>query len=296
MDLKGKVAVVTGAGRGIGRSVALELAQYGARVVVNDLGVRADGTGGDASVAQAVVDEIKAKGGEAVGNADSVDDWEGSGRLINAAVEKWGRLDILINNAGTVSRGNVWEIDPAHFRSIVGVHIFGTFNCVRHAVPHMMKAKAGRIVNLVSRAGLTGTVGTSGYGAGKGAIFGFTNVIARELLPHNILVNAVNPAATRTRMVTDAVEQAVAKGMNVDQAKRMLSVMQEPEDVSAVAAFLCSDEITFAGQYFFAQAGCVSLLEPIGFPKKLYKNGRWTAQELVDAARKLEIPPLKEIY
>lgn len=296
MNLQGRVAVVTGAGRGIGRATALQLAELGARVVVNDLGVSADGSGREPAVAQAVVAEIEARGGQAVANADSVEDWDGAGRLVRTAIERFGRIDLLVNNAGTVSRAQVWTMDPRQFRAVVGVHIFGTFNCVRHAVPHMMEQKYGRIVNFVSRGGLLGSEGVSAYGAGKGAIFGFTNVIARELQPHNILVNGVNPAATRTRMVTDTVDRAEALGLDVEKAKRMLAVVQEPEEVASVAAFLCSEDIDFTGQFFFAQAGVVSLLEPIRFPQKLCKGGRWTPAELVEAARKLDIPPLQKVY
>lgn len=296
MRLDGHVAIVTGAGRGIGRATALELARLGARVVVNDLGVSADGKGSDASVAQSVVAEIESLGGEAVANADSVADWDGAGRLIDTAMERFGKIDILINNAGSLSRGNIWTIEPDYFQFIVGVHIFGTFNCIRRAVPHMMERKYGRIVNFVSRGGLVGSEGVSAYGAGKGAIFGFTNVIARELQPHNILVNGVNPAATRTRMVTGTVEKAKELGLDVGRAERMLAVVQEPEEVAPVAAFLCAEELEFAGQYFFAQAGLVSLLEPIQFPKKLYKSGRWTAAELLEASRELKIAPLAKVY
>jgi len=297
MNLEGKVAVVTGAGRGIGRATALELAALGAHVVVNDHGAGLDGTGRDPAVSQAVVREIEARGGTALANVNSVADWDGAGHLIEQALDRFGRIDILINNAGSLLPGAIWEVDPVMFKAVVADHIFGSFNCVRHAVPHMIKRKkGGRIVNFLSRGGLVGTNGNSAYGAGKGAIFGFQNSIARDLLPHNILVNAVNPAATRTRMVTSAVERAVRHGLDEAQAKRMLAVTQEPEEVSAVAAFLCADEITFTGQVFFAQAGVVSLLQPIEFPKKLYKSGRWTPAELVDAVRKLDIPALKDIY
>jgi NAD(P)-dependent dehydrogenase (short-subunit alcohol dehydrogenase family) len=296
MNLKGKAAIVTGAGRGIGRATALLLAELGAGVVVNDIGGATDGTGRDGGVANAVASEIQARGGQAIANTDSVSDWAASGRLVEQALARFGHVDILVNCAGTVLTGPIWEVDPDHFKDVVAAHIFGTFNCVRRVAPLMIEKKYGRIVNFVSRGGLVGVAGSSAYGMGKGGIFGFTNCIARELLPHGVLVNSVNPAAARTRMVTEGIDRAIAKGLGTEQAKRMLATMQEPEDVAPITAFLCSEEIDFAGQVFFPQNGAVSVLQPLDFREKLRKKGRWTPDELLDSVARLEIPPLKDIY
>jgi NAD(P)-dependent dehydrogenase (short-subunit alcohol dehydrogenase family) len=296
MSFQDRVAIVTGAGRGIGRATALLLAELGARVVVNDVGGAVDGTGQDAQVARQVAAEIEAAGGQAMANTASVADWDATGRLVEQTLARFGRIDILVNNAGTVLSAPIWEADPERFKAVVGVHVFGTFNLVRHVAPHMIEKKYGRIVNFVSRGGLVGVAGSSAYGAGKGGIFGFSNCIARELAPHGVLVNSVNPAAARTRMVTGSIDRAVAKGLGAERAKRMLAAMQEPEDVAPIAAFLASEAVDFAGQVFFPQSGAVSVLQPLEFREKLKKNGRWTAQELADSVRKLEIAPLAEIY
>jgi 3-oxoacyl-[acyl-carrier protein] reductase len=172
----------------------------------------------------------------------------------------------------------------------------GTFNMTQLAARHMRTRKYGRIVNFVSRAGLHGTVGAGPYGAGKGGIYGFTNVVFRELAPLGILVNAVNPAATRTRMVMDAVERAKQQGLDPAQAERMLSVVQEPERLAVVVAGLCAEACTVTGQYFFVQHDSIGLFSPISAGKTLIRPGGWTPQEFVDALPGLDIPPPVSIY
>src|SRR5262245_29355617 len=184
----------------------------GAAVVVNDLGTTIEGAGQDAAVAAAVVTEIEAAGGRAMASAASVTDFAGVEQMVAEAVERFGSVDVLVNNAGMSTTAPIWEMDPDVFDRVSSSHAKGTFNAIRCATPHMRARGWGRIVNLVSRAGLVGIPGTAAYAAGKGAIFALTNVAARDLAPSGITVNAVNPGSTGTRMVLDAVERAKAQG------------------------------------------------------------------------------------
>ena len=230
ISLEGRSAVVTGAGRGIGRATALELARLGAAVVVNDIGTSHDGEGRDTSLAEGVVEEIRAAGGQAAVNVDSVSEFESAGKIIETARDQFGGVDILVNNAGLASRAPIWEVDPETFDRVVASHLYGAFNCTRHAAPWMKQQGWGRIVNLVSRGGITGIVGVTSYGAGKGGIFGLTNVCARDLAPFGVTVNGVNPSSTETRMVMRAVEAGRAKGGEAArQAEGLMAVLQKPD-------------------------------------------------------------------
>jgi NAD(P)-dependent dehydrogenase (short-subunit alcohol dehydrogenase family) len=205
--LDGRVAVVTGAGRGIGRGIALCLAGEGARVVVNDIGVSLGGDGTDEDPATQVSDEIVSRGGSAVVNRDRVDDFEGAGRIIDTAVDAFGQIDILVNNAGIVRDRTLVKMDEADYDAVVAVHQKGTFNTVRHAAPHMKEAGYGRIVNMTSSAGLRGNFGQTNYGAAKAAIMGMTFVWAVELARYGITVNAMAPAGA-TRMTMGLADEA----------------------------------------------------------------------------------------
>jgi NAD(P)-dependent dehydrogenase (short-subunit alcohol dehydrogenase family) len=193
------VAVVTGAGRGIGRAIAVCLANEGAQVVVNDIGVSLGGEGTDEDPAEQVCKEIAAAGGTAVANRDPVDDFAAAGRIIGTAVDTFGRIDILVNNAGIVRDRTLVKMDEADYDAVVAVHQKGTFNTARHAAPLMKEAGYGRIVNITSSAGLRGNFGQTNYGAAKAAIMGMTFVWAVELARYGITVNAVAPAGA-TRM------------------------------------------------------------------------------------------------
>jgi NAD(P)-dependent dehydrogenase (short-subunit alcohol dehydrogenase family) len=280
--LDGRVAVVTGAGRGIGRATALMLADLGASVVVNDTGANLDGTGHDRSVADAVVREIIQAERSAVASYEDVADFEAAGRIVQTALDTFGRVDILVNNAGILASAPIYELEPELFARVVGVHLFGTFNCIRHASPHMKEQGSGRIVNIVSRGGLVGGPNSAGYGAGKGGIFGLTNVVARDLAPFGINVNAVNPAATATRLVAGS--------------PGAMAVAQEPDDVAVLIAFLCTGAATVTGQTFLAQHGAVGLFPTFATTKTLVKDGRWSVDELAAGIARLDIPPLAVLY
>jgi NAD(P)-dependent dehydrogenase (short-subunit alcohol dehydrogenase family) len=205
--LEERVAVVTGAGRGIGRSIALCLAAEGARVVVNDIGVSLGGEGTDEDPAEQVSREIVEAGGSAVANRDPVDDFDGAARIIATAVDTFGGIDILVNNAGIVRDRTLVKMDEADYDAVVAVHQKGTFNTVRHAAPHMKEAGYGRIVNMTSSAGLRGNFGQTNYGAAKAAIMGMTFVWAVELARYGITVNAMAPAGA-TRMTMGLADEA----------------------------------------------------------------------------------------
>ena len=264
--LVGRTAVVTGAGRGIGRATAVMLAELGAAVVVNDLGTSTAGVGTDAGPATAVAQEIEAAGGRAMACAASVTDFAAVERMMADAVARFGGLDIVVNNAGLTVGAPIWEMDPDTFQRVSASHATGTFNCIRCAVPHLRARGGGRILNLVSRAGLVGVAGTAAYAAGKGAVFALTNVAARDLKPFGITVNAVNPASTETRMVTQAVERGRAEGgVAAERATKLLATLQSPDDVARLIVGLCLDEAaSITGQVFLVSRDRIGLFRPLG--------------------------------
>ena len=282
MLLRGRVAVVTGAGRGIGRATALELARQGAAVVVNDVGTELDGAGRDASLAARVAAEIEAAGGRAAASGESVAEWGSAQRIVATALERFGAVDVLVNNAGLSAGAPVFELEPALFERVVASHLHGSFYCMRAAAPHMKARGWGRIVNLVSRAGIIGVPGTAAYGAGKGGVFGLTNVASRDLAPFGVTVNAVNPSSTDTRMVARAIEAGRAAGGDAAlRAENLAAAMQRPEDVAVLIAALCSEAAAgLTGQLFFVAKSRVALFQPLTLAQSREKEGPWTAEEL----------------
>ena len=199
VDFKGRVAVVTGAGGGLGRQPALALAARGARAVVNDLGGGVDGSGGSASAAQRVADEIRAAGGEAIANGASVTDFAAVQALVAQAVDAWGRVDVLVSNAGILRDKSFAKMDLADFRLVLDVHLMGAVHCCKALWPVMTAQKYGRIVMTTSSSGLYGNFGQANYGAAKMALVGLMQTLAIEGLKHDIRVNCLAPTAT-TRM------------------------------------------------------------------------------------------------
>ena len=283
--LRGKVAVVTGAGRGIGRGVALELADQGAKVVVNDYGVSLDGREPTSEPANAVVAEICAAGGEAVASAESVAEWSSAARIIDTAVQRFGRIDIVVTCAGFLRDRMIFNMNEDEFDAVLGVHLKGTFNCVRHAAPLMREQRAGRIITFSSGAGLFGNPGQANYGSAKAAISGLTKVVARDLGKYGVTANAICPvAATRMTLTPETLKaREIRKQHGIIREESALRQLEnlKPEDVAPMVAFLASDfAANVNGQFFLCAGTSYALLSLPRAEKTIYKDGRWTLDEL----------------
>ncbi|MAG30084.1 MAG: 3-hydroxyacyl-CoA dehydrogenase [Deltaproteobacteria bacterium] len=296
--LEDRVAIVTGAGRGIGRATALALASRGARILVNDLGASLEGSGGDATPAREVVVEIEKAGGEAAMNSDSVAEWDGARHIIESALDHFGRIDLLVNNAGLSASAPIWDHDPELFDRVVRSHLHGTFYCIRAASPHMKERGFGRIVNVVSRAGLLGVPNQAAYGAGKGGIFGLTNVASRDLAPFGITVNAVNPAATETRMVATAIDSFRKQGGEGEKmAAGLQAALQPPENIAALITAVCLDAAgRLNGEIFYLEKDRVGLFDPLGIQQESTTEESWSIDALVTALAGFEPHPQDVIY
>jgi NAD(P)-dependent dehydrogenase (short-subunit alcohol dehydrogenase family) len=285
--LRGKVAVVSGAGRGIGRAVARGLADQGAAVVVNDYGVGLDGRDPVSEPAEQVVAEIVAAGGRAAANAESVASFDGSGRIIQQAIDTFGSIDIVVTCAGFLRDRMVFNMSEEEFDSVVAVHLKGTFNCMRHAAPHMRAQRSGRLITFASGAGLFGNPGQTNYGSAKSAIGGLTKVLARDLGKYGITANSICPvAATRMTMTPEVLRaREIRKQQGIvreESALRQLENLQ-PEDVAPMVAYLASDfAARVNGQFFLCAGTSYSLISQPRPEKTIFKEGRWTLDELVE--------------
>nr|WP_315475870.1 SDR family NAD(P)-dependent oxidoreductase [uncultured Undibacterium sp.] len=221
LDFSGRVAIVTGAGGGLGREHALALAKRGAKVVVNDLGGARDGSGGSATAAQAVVDEIIAAGGEAIANSASVTDFDAVQAMVQATIDKWGRIDILINNAGILRDKSFGKMELDDFKLVIDVHLMGSVNCCKAIWPVMTAQNYGRIMMTTSSSGLYGNFGQSNYGAAKMALVGLMQTLSIEGAKHDIRVNALAPTAA-TRMTNGLYPEAM---LNAIQASDVVPAM-----------------------------------------------------------------------
>ena len=284
--LAGRVAVVTGAGRGIGRGVALGLAAEGAKVVVNDFGVSVDGSAPSTGPAHDVVEEIRKAGGEAVANNDSVSTWDGAARIIGTALEKFGRLDALVTCAGILRDRMVFNMSEEEWDAVIAVHLKGTFNCIRHACAHMREKRYGRIVTFTSGAGLFGNPGQANYGAAKSGIGGLTKVAARDLGKYGITVNAISPVAGTRMTINEEVRKArqLRKQQGIQREDRGVNQIEEldPDDVAPMVVYLASEYAGGVnGQIFLCFGSQVALVAPPRPVKTLYKpDGDWTLDEL----------------
>ncbi|MGH9085157.1 MAG: SDR family oxidoreductase [Acidimicrobiales bacterium] len=255
---EGRVAIITGAGRGIGREHALLLAHHGAKVVVNDLGGSMDGEGEDKGPAQQVVDEIVAMGGEALANTDDISDWDGAERLIQSAITTFGGLDVLINNAGILRDRMLTNMSEAEWDAVIKVHLKGTFAPSRHAAAYWReRSKAGetndgRIINTSSPSGIYGNVGQTNYGAAKAGIASFTIIAAKELGRYGVTVNAIAPAAL-TRMTEN-----LGMGQQSEEAKEQMS----PAHIAPIVCWLASpDSAQVTGRVFDVSGRMLSVSE-----------------------------------
>lgn len=240
----GRVAIVTGAGGGLGRAHALLLASRGAKVVVNDLGGAFDGTGAGSAMADKVVEEIRSAGGEAVPNYDGVDTWQGGQGIVKTAVDAFGKVDILINNAGILRDKSFMKMEEEDIDKVFAVHLKGAFNVTKAAFPVMRENNYGRIVMTTSATGLYGNFGQANYGAAKLGLVGFMNTLKIEGARYNILVNTIAPIAG-TRMTAGV--------MPPDLVEKL-----KPDYVSPIVTYMCSEECTDSGIVFVAGAGYFS--------------------------------------
>ncbi|HEY1222433.1 MAG TPA: SDR family oxidoreductase [Acidimicrobiales bacterium] len=280
--LEGRVAIITGAGRGIGREHALLFAAEGAKVVVNDLGGGLDGSASTTSPAEEVVAEIKAMGAEAVANHDNVATWDGGERLIKTALDTFGDLHVLVNNAGILRDRVLVNLSEEDWDSVINVHLKGHFVPTRHAATYWREqAKAGHpvkasIINTSSTSGLLGNVGQSNYGAAKAGIAAFTVIIAEELVRYGVRANAIAPAA-RTRMTesTPGLSDYVVKPTDA-----AVFDVWDAANISPLVATLAMQDCEANGQVFFVQGGTVRKFQNWTMTETLERNDRWEVAEL----------------
>lgn len=289
--LDGNVAVVTGAGRGIGRAIALAMAGAGAKVVVNDSGISVDGSGSDPAVAEAVAGEIKAAGGEAAANNDSVARWPGAQGIIQCAVDTFGGVDILVNNAGITRDRICYKLSEDEWREVIDVNLHGVFFCTRAAAPFMRDKKYGRIIHISSTSGLMGTIGHCNYGTAKMAVTGFSRNVAIELARVNITSNCIAPFAY-TRLVE-------SRSDDTDESKRQIDMMKRlsPEDIAPLAVFLgssVSGKIT--GQIFGVRGREIYLFSQPRIERSMHNSAGWTVKgisETLPHVMKNHLSPLE---
>ncbi len=290
-----RVVIVTGAGRGIGRCHALALASEGAAVVVNDIGASLDGRERSGTPAGEVVSEITAMGGVALANGDDVADWQGAERLVAAAIERFGRLDAVVNNAGIVRDRMFVSTSEAEWDAVIRVHLRGHFCTTRHAAAYWRaEAKAGRpvsgrIINTSSGAGLLGSIGQSNYAAAKAGILAMTLVQAAELGRYGVTANAIAPAA-RTRMTETVFDDMMRRPEQGFDA-------MDPANISPLVAWLASEDAAdVSGQVFEISGGAISVSDGWRVGPQIDKGARWQPAELGEAVRDLVAraePPLK---
>ncbi|MGC8514175.1 MAG: SDR family oxidoreductase [Acidimicrobiales bacterium] len=278
---EGRVVVVTGAGRGIGREHALEFARQGAKVVVNDLGSNTDGTGSSAGPAGEVVDEIRAMGAEAIANGDDVSDFDGASRMIRSAIDTFGRIDTLVNNAGILRDRMLVNMTPDEWDAVIRVHLRGTFAPTRAALDFWReRSKAGedndaRIVNTTSPSGIYGNVGQTNYGAAKAGIASFTIIAAMEVARYGVTVNAIAPAAL-TRMTENLGMGQRAADIPEDQFNPLSA-----DNISPIVVWLGSSESAgITGRVFNVMGGHLSVAEGWVEGPAADKDGRWDPAEL----------------
>jgi NAD(P)-dependent dehydrogenase (short-subunit alcohol dehydrogenase family) len=276
--LTGKVAIVTGAGRGIGRGHALALAEAGAKLVVNDLGGSLAGEGNDLSPAQQVVEEIQAAGGDAIANGANVADFTQAGEMVQAAIDTFGRLDILVNNAGILRDRMLINMTEEEWDSVIAVHLKGHFAPTRHAAAYWReRSKAGdevhgRVINTSSPSGVFGNIGQANYGAAKAGIAGFTIIVAQELQRYGVTVNCIAPNA-RTRMTEETFDMgAPAEGFDP----------LDPANMSPLIVALSADEAqAITGQVFHVWGGAINALVGWSAGELFESNEKWDADALL---------------
>ncbi len=279
--LEGNVAIVTGAGRGIGKEIALAMAKKGAKVVVNDTGISTNGKKNDSSIAEKVVKKIKANQGEAIANSDTVATWDGAHNIIQAAMDNYGRIDILVNNAGITRDRICYKLTQEEWTEVMDVNLHGVFFCTRAAVPYMRKQKYGRLIHISSTSGLIGTIGHTNYGTAKMAVTGFSRNTAIELAHQNVTSNCIAPFAW-TRLV-EAVPSETG------EAKEQLEMMKRisPADVAPLAVYLASNgSEKISGQIFGVRGKEVYLFSQPRIERSIHNSEGWTVESLSEVLPK----------
>ncbi|MEX1236254.1 MAG: SDR family NAD(P)-dependent oxidoreductase [Roseovarius sp.] len=275
--LDGKVAIVTGAGQGVGAAIAKGLAADGARVVVNDVGVTLQGEQENASAADEVAQEIRDAGGEAVGNRDSVSEWDAAQRIVAAAMDSFGRVDLVVNNAGILRDAIFHKMEPDQFQAVLDVHLKGAFNVSRAAAPHFKAQGSGSYVHMTSTAGLIGNFGQANYMAAKMGIVGLSRSIAMDMQRVNVRSNCIAPFAW-SRMVSSIPTETEADKIRVAKLKRMT-----PEKIAPLVAFLGSDAAeAISGQIFSVRNNEVYLFSQPRPVRTLHRGEGWTAETLAE--------------
>jgi NAD(P)-dependent dehydrogenase (short-subunit alcohol dehydrogenase family) len=283
----GRVAIVTGAGRGIGRGEAIELARQGASVVVNDIGANADGSDQSSGPANDVVQEILAFGGKATANVDDVSSWEGAQRLVRTAIDTYGRLDVLVNNAGIIRDRMLVNMSEAEYDDVVRVHLKGTFATMRFASEYWReRSKAGeqvdaRVINTSSASGIYGNVGQSNYGAAKAGIASLTIIASKELARYGVTVNAIAPSAL-TRMITEGTRKRMEA-----QANEAFDP-HHPDNVAPIVAWLASPASRgITGRVFNTGGGMIGVSEGWRLGPHVDLGARWDPRALDDVVPQL---------
>ena len=272
-----KVALVTGAGRGVGRGVALDLAKAGAAVVVNDLGVSLSGEAGGASVAEGVADEIVAAGGRAITNADSVASWDGAHAMVQAAIDAFGRIDVVVNNAGNLRDSLFHKMTEEEFDAVVGVHLKGAFNVSRAAAPHFKAQASGAYIHMTSTSGLVGNFGQANYAAAKLGIVGLSKSIALDMQRFGVRSNAVAPFAW-TRMINSIPTNTPEQQKRVEGLKKLV-----PERIAPfVTALACDAGAHVTGQVFGVRNNEIYLFSQPRPIRTAHTAEGWTAETIAE--------------
>ncbi|WP_454733871.1 MULTISPECIES: SDR family NAD(P)-dependent oxidoreductase [Cupriavidus] len=277
--MAGKVALVTGAGGGIGRGVALELAKAGAKVVVNDIGVSLTGEGGDAGPAQRVVDEIRAAGGTAVANTDSVSSWQGANAIVQCALDNFGRIDAVVNNAGNLRDRMFFKMNEEEWRSVIDVHLNGTFFVSRAAANHFKDQESGAYVHMTSTSGLIGNLGQANYSAAKLGIAALSKSIALDMARFNVRSNCIAPFAW-SRMTSSIPSETPEEKARVAKLQKM-----EANKVAPMATFLASDAAhEVNAQIFAVRANEIMLMSQPRPVRSVHMSEGWTPEMIGEIA------------
>jgi len=283
--VKDKVIVVTGSGGGIGRDFALALAAEGAKVVVNDIGTSVTGEGKDAGPAQKVVDEIKAAGGQAVANTDSVSEWDSANRIVKTAIDTYGRIDGVINNAGILRDRFFFNMSPEEWKAVIDVHLNGSFYVSRAAAPYFKSQGSGAYVHMTSTSGILGNTGQANYGAAKTALTTLSKIISLDMAKYNVRSNCIAPFAW-SRMTSSVPSETPEQKLRIERFKRM-----ESAKVAPLAVFLMSDQASYVNaQVFGVRANEIYLFSQTRILRSVHNSNGWTPESIAETG----MPSLKD--